>query len=529
MKYILYILGFLLGIFILLSIMRFKYSHFKENKEVDKNNEDYYKLNIDSSDLDNNINNENNINIIEHYQTEKNVNNKYNDDDLYNLVNCNKNIIINFKISRLLEKKYLVVLLSSYIKENYDSKKNIWKRDNVKSIHFNGGDITVDGKPEYILSRLNPLIGGYNINNCTISILPVFKEFPLGAKWELIEKPENDFIEIISTYNNSVRYENLIKELKKGANRYIPEKIIDTFPKIEFNNFIKLNNVYYKPYIDDAKILKNITILFNIKLISINNNDGYLLYLSKSGEKKDLASIYIKIMNSNNIKINNITEECKNNIYCSKLINNIQDSINIHNNYYENNSVSNKEFNNFIEEQCNVILNKKNSQNINEDFEVDENDSANQDVKTEKLNIKLCEYIKNNLQDEYYYYNNIYKKNNYTIQININSKVYNIYDINQDIFETDNTFIGLIIKDDELTFHLNNSVYNFNRLDKENITPSLPFIINKNKSNNMILYSLAIFKDIICESDILSYKMYNNYYLNGINNLEENKNASNVK
>ena len=45
----------------------------------------------------------------------------------------------------------------------------------------------------------------------------------------------------------------------------------------------------------------------------------------------------------------------------------------------------------------------------------------------------------------------------------------------------------------------------------------------------MILYSLAIFKDIICEADILSYKMYNNYYLNGINNLEENKNASNVK
>jgi len=529
MKYILYILGFLLGIFILLSIMRFKYFYYNDNKDE---GEDYYKLKIEGNleDIKNNKTIEN-FNIIENYQNEEDIEKEYDDEDEANLFNCNENIIMKFKLSRLLDKKYLVILLSSYIKENYDKEKNVWKQDNVKSIHFNGGDITIDGKPEYILSRLNPLIGGYNINNSTINIFPVFKEMTLGAKWVIIERPAKDFIEIKSTDETAKRYDNLIKELEKGVDKYIPDTIINTFPKIEYNNYVKIDDVYYKPYIDDTTILKNVSILFNIKLNNINDNNGYLFYLSKKGEK-DLESISIKIIDSNNIKINNITEECNNNIYCSKLISNIQESINIHNNYYENNSASNKEFNNFIEEQCNMFLDKK--EPLKEGFETDANNEDNEDneddvtnnpdgAKTGKLNVKLCEYIKNNLQDEYYYYNNIYKKKNYTIQLNINSKVYNIYNIGQDVFDTDNTFIGLIINDNNVIFHLNNTIYNFKRLDEENIVPAFPFIINKNKSNNMILYSFAIFKDIFCEADIISYKMYNNYYLNSINNLDETK------
>ena len=538
MKYILYILGFLLGIFILLSIMRFKYFYYKDGKDKDKDDdEEYYKLNIEGNleDIKNNNNTIEKFNIIENYKNEKDNIKEYDDEDEANLFNCNENIIVKFKLSRLLDKKYLVILLSSYIKENYDKEKNVWKQDNVKSIHFNGGDITIDGVPEYILSRLNPLIGGYNINNSTINIFPVFKEMTLGAKWVIIERPAKDFIEIKSTDETAKRYDNLIKELGKGVDKYIPDTIINTFPKIEYNNYVKIDDVYYKPYIDDTTILKNVSILFNIKLNSINDNNGYLFYLSKKGEK-DLASISIKIVDSNNIKINNITEECKDNIYCSKLISNIQESINIHNNYYENNSASNKEFNNFIEEQCNIILDKKEptlKEGLKEGFETEANKEVKKDdvtnnpdgAKTGKLNVKLCEYIKNNLQDEYYYYNNIYKKKNYTIQLNINSKVYNIYNIGQDVFDTDNTFIGLIINDNDVIFHLNNTIYNFKRLDKENIVPTFPFIINKNKSNNMILYSFAIFKDIYCEADIISYKMYNNYYLNSINNLDETKNV----
>jgi len=538
MKYILYILGFLLGIFILLSIMRFKYFYYKDGKDKDKDDdEEYYKLNIEGNleDIKNNNNTIEKFNIIENYKNEKDNIKEYDDEDEANLFNCNENIIVKFKLSRLLDKKYLVILLSSYIKENYDKEKNVWKQDNVKSIHFNGGDITIDGVPEYILSRLNPLIGGYNINNSTINIFPVFKEMTLGAKWVIIERPAKDFIEIKSTDETAKRYDNLIKELGKGVDKYIPDTIINTFPKIEYNNYVKIDDVYYKPYIDDTTILKNVSILFNIKLNNINDNNGYLFYLSKKGEK-DLASISIKIVDSNNIKINNITEECKDNIYCSKLISNIQESINIHNNYYENNSASNKEFNNFIEEQCNIILDKKEptlKEGLKEGFETEANKEVKKDdvtnnpdgAKTGKLNVKLCEYIKNNLQDEYYYYNNIYKKKNYTIQLNINSKVYNIYNIGQDVFDTDNTFIGLIINDNDVIFHLNNTIYNFKRLDKENIVPTFPFIINKNKSNNMILYSFAIFKDIYCEADIISYKMYNNYYLNSINNLDETKNV----
>ena len=538
MKYILYILGFLLGIFILLSIMRFKYFYYKDGEDKDKDDdEEYYKLNIEGNleDIKNNNNTIEKFNIIENYKNEEDNIKEYDDEDEANLFNCNENIIVKFKLSRLLDKKYLVILLSSYIKENYDKEKNVWKQDNVKSIHFNGGDITIDGVPEYILSRLNPLIGGYNINNSTINIFPVFKEMTLGAKWVIIERPAKDFIEIKSTDETAKRYDNLIKELGKGVDKYIPDTIINTFPKIEYNNYVKIDDVYYKPYIDDTTILKNVSILFNIKLNNINDNNGYLFYLSKKGEK-DLASISIKIVDSNNIKINNITEECKDNIYCSKLISNIQESINIHNNYYENNSASNKEFNNFIEEQCNIILDKKEptlKEGLKEGFETEANKEVKKDdvtnnpdgAKTGKLNVKLCEYIKNNLQDEYYYYNNIYKKKNYTIQLNINSKVYNIYNIGQDVFDTDNTFIGLIINDNDVIFHLNNTIYNFKRLDKENIVPTFPFIINKNKSNNMILYSFAIFKDIYCEADIISYKMYNNYYLNSINNLDETKNV----
>src|SRR5210317_549350 len=120
MKYILYILGFLLGIFILLSIMRFKYFYYNDNDNKDEG-EDYYKLKIEGNleDIKNNKTIEN-FNIIENYQNEEDIEKEYDDEDEANLFNCNENIIMKFKLSRLLDKKYLVILLSSYIKENYD-------------------------------------------------------------------------------------------------------------------------------------------------------------------------------------------------------------------------------------------------------------------------------------------------------------------------------------------------------------------------------------------------------------------------
>ena len=96
----------------------------------------------------------------------------YDNEDEKNYINCNENIINNFKIDRLLKKHYLVTLISSYNKDNYDEDKKIWNLDNKNAIHSTDGNVKLDNNPEYIKFPLKPEVGGYNISNSKIEITP---------------------------------------------------------------------------------------------------------------------------------------------------------------------------------------------------------------------------------------------------------------------------------------------------------------------------------------------------------------------
>ena len=75
---------------------------------------------------------------------------------------------------------------------------------------------------------------------------------------------------------------------------------------------------------------------------------------------------------------------------------------------------------------------------------------------------------------------------------------------------------------EDVVFHLNNTKYEFKRKSASEIKISKhPFIINKNKSCEIVLYSFAYFNDSISEKDLNSFKLYNKYKLNGVDNMSD--------
>ena len=48
-----------------------------------------------------------------------------------------------------------------------------------------------------------------------------------------------------------------------------------------------------------------------------------------------------------------------------------------------------------------------------------------------------------------------------------------------------------------------------------------PFVINKNKSCEIVLYSFAYFNEAISDMDLKTFKLYNKYKMYGIHNREE--------
>lgn len=463
----LYVIGFLLGIFLLISLLNFKFTN--NNNDFDQQDDIEEFSNIEQENY-----------IIETFKDST-----YDDEEEQNYINCNENIINNFKIERLLKKHYLVTLISSYIKDNYDEEKKIWNLDNKNAIHSIDGNVKLDNNPEYIKFPLKAEVGGYNISNSKIEITPNYIKDELGMKWEELNNVPNDFIEIQD--DESPKFKNLITALSSGKVKFTKKEVKD-FPKILHNNYIKINDKKYKPIIENLDILKNISILFTLKLNNINGEMGQLLFLENSDEGNLIS---INIINSNKIKVNNIDDKCKDDANCKKFIENLQNSINIHNNYYNNNDISNNEFKKYLSKKC-------------------------EDEKEYVINKNMCEYIKKTYNDEIVYYNQLYVKKKYTVQIKINTYTYNIYDVSEDIFRSEYTFIGLTIDNNDIKFYINDFETSFKKQDDEKLRPLYPFVINKNKKCDIILYSFAIFNNTICDADMKAYKLYNNYYLYGI-------------
>jgi hypothetical protein len=306
-----------------------------------------------------------------------------------NVVLTNSNVIDKFNFIKLLKKREMKVLISSY---NMDNINNLeWYTDNKK---YNNNILLKLSSDDIIkeLNNLNPLVNGYNIQNVSI------------------EGPSN-----IIMYNN-----------EKVINKF---SILFMFIHKKFHN--KINNLFIIYGIDNKNIVINI-------------------------KEKDYNNDYFKIKNNMNDN-NDLNDE-----YDS---NNINKSINLLNNYhyYENHDILSK------------------------------------DIKEQK-SYKLS-----------------YLEKLYTIEIIIDDSVYNIHDINLETLKNDIIFFGLTMNIDDVVFHLNNTKYEFKRNTANGIKVSnIPFIINKNKSCEIVLYSFAYLNEAISDKDLKTFKLYNKYKLHGI-------------
>jgi hypothetical protein len=319
-------------------------------------------------------------------------------DDPVAYIATNTEIIDNYNFNKLLRKREMRILITSYNNENIDRLK--WITDNKNynnNIHLNlsGTDIVKE------FNNMNPFVNGYNIHNVSI-------QGPANA--DTFEKE---------------------KEISKFS-------ILFMFMHKQFHR--TKNNLFILYGVDN----KNIVI--NIKDNEFNNNNYYNV--------------------NNDINANNDNSEYDKN--------DINKSINLLNNYhyYENHD---------------ILSNKAKEQ------------------KSYKLS---------------------YFEKLYTVEIIIDDSVYNINDINMETLKRDITFLGLIMDKEDVVFHLNNTKYEFKRNTDKNIKIGKePFVINKNKSCEIVLYSFAYFNEAISDADLKTFKLYNKYKLYGIHTRDGNGDA----
>ena len=335
--------------------------------------------------------------------------NNINDEDTA-LILSNKDLIDNFNFVKLLKKKEMRVLISSYNNENISNLD--WITDNKDynnniKLKLSSNDITKE------LNNLNPNVNGYNIQNVSI------------------EGPANNIL-----YNN-----------EKTINKF---SILFMFMHKKFTS---MNNNLFIIYGVD-----NRNIVINIKDNEYNNNNYY---------------------NVNNYDTDN--NDLDGVVYDK---NDINKSINLLNNYH-------------YYENYDVLSNKAKEQ------------------KSYKLS---------------------YFEKLYTIEIIIDDSVYNINDINMETLKRDITFLGLIMDNEDVILHLNNTKYEFKRNNANEIKiAKSPFVINKNKSCEIVLYSFAYFTEAISDKDMKTFKLYNKYKLYGVNNKiedvkpNENRNSNNIE
>ena len=393
-NYFLYFTGILIGIFLILIIISDKGDFktlFKSSKEY-FNNDKYENTDIvmvSANNVKNDIDKYKKTDIVKVSVFKEDSASIKEEEVDANVVLNNSNIIDKFNFIKLLKKREMKVLITSYNKDNINNLE--WYTDNKK---YNNNIMLKLSNDDIIkeFNNLNPLINGYNIQNVSI------------------EGPSN-----IIMYNN-----------EKVINKF---SILFMFIHKKFHS--KINNLFIIYGVDSKNIVINI-------------------------KEKDYNNDYFKIKNNMN------DNSDFNDNYDT---NNINNSINLLNNYhyYENNDILSK--------------NAK-----------------------EQKSYKLS-----------------YFEKLYTIEIIIDDSVYNIHDINLETLKDDIIFFGLTMNMDDVVFHLNNTKYEFKRNTANGIKVSnIPFIINKNKSCEIVLYSFAYLNEAISNKDLETFKLYNKYKLHGI-------------
>jgi hypothetical protein len=411
-NYLLYIIGFLLGIFLLLIIITDK----GDIRTLFKNSKEYFANADADKDKDKDkIYDESEIVKVSVVPPPilKEVVTKDDDDPVASVL-TNSEIIDNFKFNKLLKKREMRVLVSSYNNDNLN--KNDWITDNknynnnimLKLDSASSSSGATDASTSIIkeFNNLNPFVNGYNIHEVSIRGPP-----------------------------NAVMYKQ--------------EKTLGKFSALfmfSHKRFHKNKNNLFIIYGVDNK-----NIVINIKDNEFNNNNYYNVN-NDPNDNSDLNGAYDK--------------------------NDINKSINLLNNfhYYENHD---------------ILSNKAKEQ------------------KSYKLS---------------------YFEKLYTVEIIIDDSVYNINDINMETLKRDITFFGLIMDKEDVVFHLNNTKYEFKRnTDRDIKIGKEPFVINKDKSCEIVLYSFAFFTEAISDADLKTFKLYNKYKLYGIHNKEEEVQAIDKK
>jgi len=493
---LMYIIGVLIGIFILLSLLSYN-NYISKNVYLFKMNFIGNTKNIDNIDNIDNIENMENMENIKNIENMENKNNtiiegfdeenniiNYDDTDLYNTIVCNKNIIDNFKISRLLKKKYLITLISSYNSDNL--KDTILLLDN-KDENSKNINVIFSKKPYLSKYPLNPNMVGFNIKDIEINInIPDnHNNEILGLLWKNIgDKISDDLVELKPTMDSSGNNTNGINKLKNelgnGKLRFIEKDWMSfNIKSLKVFNYVKINDKIFIPILFNTSTLDICTFFITFKFKDNNKKENNLLFIKNLS---DGNLISINIIESTNVGVSSINTECKNNENCNNFMISLHNNIN---NYNEFNIKTNdriSDYRKYLDDNCK------------------DND---------------CNDIKINNTNEISFFKEMYIKKKYTLQIKINMHEYNVYNVDSDIFDDDKTFIGLILNNEDITVYVNNTKYVFKKKDDETLQQSYPIIINNLKHSDIILYSFAFFKDYVCDADISSYHLYNNYHLNG--------------
>ncbi len=391
-NYLLFITGFLIGIFIVLIIVSDKQILTIFNNNIYNTKEDFGEAKkFEDTEI---------VKVpFVPPPTLKEVIIAPTNDDPVPYVATNTEIIDNYNFNKLLRKREMRILITSYNNENIDIDINKleWITDN-KNYNNNIRLKLSDNEIVKEFNNMNPFVNGYNIHNVSI-------QGPTNA--EVYEKE---------------------KEISQFS-------ILFMFMHKQFHR--TKNNLFIIYGVDN----KNIVI--NIKDNEFNNNNYYNVN-NDINDNSDMNGAFDK--------------------------NDINKSINLLNNYH-------------YYENYDILSNKAKEQ------------------KSYKLS---------------------YFEKLYTIEIIIDDSVYNINDINMETLKRDITFFGLMMNKEDVVFHLNNTKYEFKRNNDKSIKIGKePFVINKNKSCEIVLYSFAYFNEAISDADLKIFKLYNKYKLYGIHNRDK--------
>jgi len=122
---------------------------------------------------------------------------------------------------------------------------------------------------------------------------------------------------------------------------------------------------------------------------------------------------------------------------------------------------------------------------------------------------------------------NILKSSDNKINVDVyyGKTVFSIPDIPIDVIISDNILLlSMSYKNKTIKVNIGNNEYTHDVEEVDDISlGSLPVIINKNGSLNMILYTFAYYKKELSKDEISNFKQYIHYYLTGMDKLDKQR------